>query len=261
MSTIKCPQCGLVNWSTQPNCKRCGIDLAGQGGTYSPPSASPYSAGNAEYSRSAYSSPNTVKTRSGLATASLILGGLSFITGCMGGFVLAPIGLILGIVSLVKTKKLPLEYGGQGLAIAGVIMSTIAILMIPIVAAIAIPNLLAARRSANEGAAISSLRKLAEAESRFLASSRGQCGDLQSLAKANLIDSSLAEGEKSGYQFVIVSSPDGDCELNAMPLVADGISATGIRSFFMSSNDNWTIRVAERKGRPATSVDKPLPTY
>ena len=27
MTSVKCPQCGLVNWSTTPNCKRCGLAL------------------------------------------------------------------------------------------------------------------------------------------------------------------------------------------------------------------------------------------
>ena len=28
MSSVKCPQCGLVNWSTAPECKRCGALIA-----------------------------------------------------------------------------------------------------------------------------------------------------------------------------------------------------------------------------------------
>ena len=30
MSNIKCPQCGLVNWATEANCKRCQSLLDGQ---------------------------------------------------------------------------------------------------------------------------------------------------------------------------------------------------------------------------------------
>jgi hypothetical protein len=29
MNSVKCPQCGLVYWSTTPNCKRCGLATAG----------------------------------------------------------------------------------------------------------------------------------------------------------------------------------------------------------------------------------------
>ena len=28
MNSVKCPQCGLVNWSTVPECKRCGTLIA-----------------------------------------------------------------------------------------------------------------------------------------------------------------------------------------------------------------------------------------
>jgi hypothetical protein len=29
MTSVKCPQCGLVNWSTSESCKRCGLPVAG----------------------------------------------------------------------------------------------------------------------------------------------------------------------------------------------------------------------------------------
>ena len=28
MNSVKCPECGLTNWSTAPECKRCGALLA-----------------------------------------------------------------------------------------------------------------------------------------------------------------------------------------------------------------------------------------
>ena len=28
MTSVKCPQCGLVNWTTTENCKRCGLPVA-----------------------------------------------------------------------------------------------------------------------------------------------------------------------------------------------------------------------------------------
>ena len=30
MKSTKCPQCGLVYWNTDPNCKRCGLPTAGE---------------------------------------------------------------------------------------------------------------------------------------------------------------------------------------------------------------------------------------
>jgi type IV pilus assembly protein PilA len=96
----------------------------------------------------------------------------------------------------------------------------IVIVIIGIVAAIAIPNLLAARRATNDGSAISTLRTLYSANISYAAtvgvgSYAGTAGTvgtspLNDLAAARLIDSSLGLGEKSGFSFVgdhTLSSP------------------------------------------------------
>ncbi len=88
----------------------------------------------------------------------------------------------------------------------------IVVLTIGIIAVIAIPNLLAARRSANEGSTISALRTLHGAQSTYqttigagnYAGTVGSSADtvgLQALSSAGLIDSVLASGTKSGYNF------------------------------------------------------------
>jgi type IV pilus assembly protein PilA len=79
----------------------------------------------------------------------------------------------------------------------------IVVVIIGIIAAIAIPNLLAARRSANEGSAISSLRTTHGAEMTYQATAgAGQyAGTLAALATSNLVDSVLGGGQKSGYNF------------------------------------------------------------
>lgn len=59
--------------------------------------------------------------RKGFAIASLVLGILSLVLCCLGGGVLGIIGLILGIVSLVKKES------KMGMAIAGVITSSFGI--------------------------------------------------------------------------------------------------------------------------------------
>src|SRR4051794_10225568 len=90
----------------------------------------------------------------------------------------------------------------------------IVVVIIGIIAAIAIPNLLAARRSANEGSAVSSLRTLHGAQATYQATSgagsyagtgAGGVGDLTGLGylkAVNLIDAQLATGAKSGYGFL-----------------------------------------------------------
>lgn len=74
-------------------------------------------------------------TTSGLAIAALVLGILGV---CMPLF--APIGLILGIIALVKINGSNGHLKGQGLAIGGIATGGIGIFMIPVLAAIAIPN-------------------------------------------------------------------------------------------------------------------------
>src|SRR3569623_1830528 len=88
----------------------------------------------------------------------------------------------------------------------------IVVVIIGIIAAIAIPNLLAARRSANEGSAISATRTLHGAQMTY-ASTYGN-GDyagpvgsadttgLTALAVPGLIDNVLGSGTKSGYVWV-----------------------------------------------------------
>src|SRR5215813_10378084 len=90
----------------------------------------------------------------------------------------------------------------------------IVVVIIGIIAAIAIPNLLAARRSANEGSAVSSLRTLHGAQATYQATSgagnyagsnSGGLGDTTGLGYLNgagLVDAVLAAGSKSGYDYV-----------------------------------------------------------
>jgi len=89
----------------------------------------------------------------------------------------------------------------------------IVVVIIGIIAAIAIPNLLAARRSANEGSAVSSLRTAHGAQMTYAATYgagdyAGTAGTMDvspftimSAAGVNLVDGQLGAGVKSGYTF------------------------------------------------------------
>lgn len=204
-----------------------------------------------------FSSP---KLKSGLAITSMVFGCVGVLL-CWGMFGLLSIpGLIMGIAAVVKANKKPHEYGGKGFAIAGVVINGLLVLLVPFIAAIAIPNLLAARRSANEGSAIASIRTLMKAESDFMKSGVAKrCGDLNDLVGAKMIDNTLADGEKSGYKFAISKTAEGSCEMFATPLVSAGVSATGTRSFYASTSE-WEIRAANKNGLPANKNDKPLET-
>ncbi|MGI8555271.1 MAG: type II secretion system protein [Pyrinomonadaceae bacterium] len=113
----------------------------------------------------------------------------------------------------------------------------IVVVIIGIIAAIAIPNLLAARRSANEGSAISSLRTLHGAEMTYQSTTGGgNFALLPALGTAGVIDSALAGGSKSGYNFSAVkfdtaSSVPSSFAVLGVPAVTSGVSATGTRNF------------------------------
>lgn len=285
MTSIKCPNCNLTNWATAISCKRCKQMLQNGGESFQPneptaesfdgqnfaPDASPHFQPDNDwqppvdnqtqthwqppytpnYQQNYYPSP---PLKSGLAIASMVLGILGFVTAIfLVGIVIAPIGLILGIVALVKANKKPHIYGGKGFAITGIVTGGMMVLVMPIIAAIAIPNLLAARRAANEGAAISTMRTIVSAESTYVQTAgRGRCGDLNTLSAANLIDPTLAKGEKSGYRFIVVNLPiaDGGCEVRATPISA----SNGTRSFYFSTEDG-IFRAAAKGGQPANGND------
>jgi hypothetical protein len=280
MSTIRCTQCNLTNFATAVACKRCGyffqppaegspinpaaqssFEFGGQqqqafnefqtsvqpAGYTPPPQFPPPPRQNYYRQQQQYQSYQINKQKSGLAIASLVLG----LIGC---FVTSPIGLILGIVAMVKANRRPNEYGGKGLAIAGIVLNGLGLLFLPVIVAIAVPNLMAARRAANEGSAIATIRTLSDAEQKHMASMFGKCGDIQTLIATKLFnDLSLAKNEKNGYRFMVVNLPAGGCEIHATPLS----TSHGTRSFFYSTEDN-VIRAADKKGLAADKQDLPL---
>ncbi|MFN0120606.1 MAG: prepilin-type N-terminal cleavage/methylation domain-containing protein [Blastocatellia bacterium] len=111
----------------------------------------------------------------------------------------------------------------------------IVVAIIGIIAAIAIPNLLNARQSANESAAIGTLRTIASAQSSYV-SANNDYGTLAELKTANLIDASLENMPttvKSGYKlaelapttslFVVCAFPDGTGGTRRFGVTEDGV--------------------------------------
>ena len=111
----------------------------------------------------------------GIAIASLVCGCFFIIP--LLGFLLSIIAIVLGIVAISKINKNEEMYKGKGLAISGIVLGGFGILILPIVAllaAIAIPNLLRAKISANDALAQSTLRTLATASETYATSNNGE---------------------------------------------------------------------------------------
>src|SRR5215207_7662032 len=196
MKSTKCVECGFVGWSDLEHCKACGAPLGQQSHNLPAPTR--------VHSSNYHQWDPQEGEKKGLAIFALILGIISFFTlGLLGIGAIA--GIILSCIAMGRVKREPWQYGGRGLAIAGLVLSIVSVVSvvpIGIVAAIAIPNLLASRRAANEGSAISTLRTIESAEIVYQSTrGNGKYGTLKELITEGLIDPRLAAGRKNGYNF------------------------------------------------------------
>lgn len=144
----------------------------------------------------------------------------------------------------------------------------IVVAIILIIAAIAIPNLLRSKMAANEASAVGSLRTLNTSAIEYSTEYGGYPATLASLgpvasggtassAAADMIDSVLAGGSKSGYTFTW-SGGAADANGNKLnyAITAQPISpgTTGQRYFY--TDQTGVIRGAQ--GTPANATSTPL---
>ncbi len=129
----------------------------------------------------------------------------------------------------------------------------IVVVIIGIIAAIAIPNLIAARRSANEGSAQSISRTIHSAEVTYQASTgSGNFGLLSELGTAKLVDATLASDTnsgRSGFKFdvqktnkvvdattQVITAPATFAVAASPSVAAVGVTQTGTRDFCMATD-------------------------
>ncbi len=140
----------------------------------------------------------------------------------------------------------------------------IVVAIIAIIAAIAIPNLLRSRMTANEGAAIGTMRTISSAQQQFQSAAiapfpSGMGNYAASIAVLGaqappFLDAALATGSKQGYAFVTVpTGVDGAPQFtaNGNPLVP---GASGNRGFFCDESGLITFAA----GGPAAAGSPPV---
>ncbi|MDQ4120204.1 MAG: type II secretion system GspH family protein [Acidobacteriota bacterium] len=147
----------------------------------------------------------------------------------------------------------------------------IVVTILGIVAAIAIPNMIASRRAANEGSAVSSMRTISSAEATYL-TSKGEdnYASMETLVSEKLIDPGLGnatapERAKSGYYFEVTLFPSSNppqIDIRGTPLSRSSSIATGNRTYWAGEtgviyfNDNAEdIIIENRKPTNASPLD------
>lgn len=118
----------------------------------------------------------------------------------------------------------------------------IVVAIIGIIAAIAIPNLLASKRAANEGSAQSSMRTIHSSQAVYQSTAgNGEFGTLANLMTQNLVDSVLGAGTKSGYTFAcpaanLAAGPPATFWATSIPANTAAVTRTGNRSFSIAED-------------------------
>lgn len=120
----------------------------------------------------------------------------------------------------------------------------IVVVIIGIIAAIAIPNLIASRRAANEASAVSSVRVIFGAQATYR-STRGNgfyADELAQLSSSGIVDTMLGCAadpcSKSGYNFEtdqdagIVGGTPPSWNLQSTPITPSGATQTGSFSYY-----------------------------
>jgi prepilin-type N-terminal cleavage/methylation domain-containing protein len=139
----------------------------------------------------------------------------------------------------------------------------IVIAIIGILIAVGVTGWKAAVRSANEAAAVKTLRTIAEQQMLYYnAHQRSSFGTFDEMLKENLLDTRFTGTTPivDGYVYnmrVVPKSTTAQAgfAVNADPQVSDGVGATGKNHFYLDSDSN-TIHV--NNTQPAAVADPPI---
>ncbi|MCH7960202.1 MAG: prepilin-type N-terminal cleavage/methylation domain-containing protein [Candidatus Hydrogenedentes bacterium] len=141
----------------------------------------------------------------------------------------------------------------------------IVVAIIAIIAAIAIPNLLRSRMSANEASAVGGIRTISTGEISYQAAGIvpdattgvGQYGSLAQMGATtpSFIDAAIATGTKSGYSFAVVLFVSPSAPSYTATAVPAQAGSTGTKQYFV--DQSGVIRFTG-DGSPVSVTSLPL---
>jgi len=167
--------------------------------------------------------PQTKPPGRGLAIASLVCG----IGGLLTCGLSAIVGVILGIVALVKMSKAAAT-GGKGLAIAGLVVSGLGVLLIPVMgmlAGILLPAVTRARHLAHKAVFMNNMKQLSVATMMYTTEQDGRLPPHQSWQEeferqghvGNIDDLTRAPSEPEAGRAVAMNAALGRLPIDAVP--------------------------------------------
>ena len=134
----------------------------------------------------------------------------------------------------------------------------IVIAIIAIIAAIAIPNLIEARKGSNEAAAIGALRTISTAQSLFREGDKDGNGvfdyatTLANLfSRGNLVDQVLGNGTKQGYVFEVIAANNFEWSARADPASP---KKSGDRYFFVDESGVIRFSTSTQAGSGSSPI-------
>ncbi len=168
-----------------------------------------------------------------------------------------------------------MRYSGRNLEMSkssgfSLIELLIVVAIIAVISAIAIPNLMASRRSANEASAIAALRTIHGAQFTYATTygSGNYAGTvagldgvgLTVLANLGLVDNVLGSGTKSGYAYTtgtnnLTASRNASFCTRAIPTVNSGVTMTGSRCFGVATDGAIMTNSAASTANCGCSID------
>lgn len=251
-----CSFCGQQISEGASACVHCGRALP-----LGPPQPSP--AASPQISPSG--APPVPQT-SGLAIGSLIC-GIMFL------FLPASVAaIVMGHIARSDIRESRGRKTGAGMALAGLILGYVGVSTLPILimAAIAIPNVIRAKMASNDASAIGSLRTITVALVTYttaydkfpsrLADLGPANGAVPSAGAADLIDSELASGVKSGYRFSYSTGERDDAGYAlGYFITAEPLTPNTTGSYYFYSDQSGVIQ-SNRDG-PANEHSPPLTQF